>query len=121
MSSLFLNLSNHPSTAWSSEQLRAAEAFGEVTDMTFPTVSPEADVTEVQQMADDYCQQIMQINKMQPIIVHIMGEMTFCFALVARLKAAGIRCVASTTIRNSDLMPDGKKVSEFHFCKFRDY
>ena len=121
MHPLFLNLSNHPSAAWSPEQFRAAEALGEVTDMPFPAVSPEADEAYVQSLAYDYCRQIMQMNKEQPVIVHVMGEMTFCFALVVHLKEVGIPCVASTTLRKTQTTPDGRKISEFHFCRFRQY
>jgi hypothetical protein len=41
----------------------------------------------------------------KPAAVHLMGEMTFTFALVRKLQAAGIRCVASTTAR--DVVEEG--------------
>lgn len=50
-----------------------------------------------------------------------MGEMTFTYALVKRLKEAGIRCVASTTKRICTENADGSRTSQFNFVRFRDY
>jgi hypothetical protein len=57
---------------------------------------------------------------MKPDAVHIMGEMTFTFALVNLLKEVGIKCIASTTKRNVEEI-DGKHVSTFQFVQFREY
>lgn len=38
---LFVNCSNHASTAWSAAQKAAAEAYGEVVDVKFPAVPME--------------------------------------------------------------------------------
>ena len=55
------------------------------------------------------------------VTIHIMGEMTFTFRLVEKLKAAGIRCVASTSERVVQELSDGKKVVQFSFVRFREY
>ena len=52
--------------------------------------------------------------------VHIMGEMNFTYALVNKLKANGIKCVASTTKRET-VEENGVKISKFNFVRFREY
>ena len=44
-------------------------------------------------MADEYVKQLVNTFGAE-ITVHIMGEMTFTFMVVTRLKELGIRCVA---------------------------
>ena len=47
--------------------------------------------------------------------------MTLTYALVNLLKAAGYRCVASTTVREVYEEQPGKKTVIFQFVRFRDY
>lgn len=118
---MLLNLSNHPSPAWPAEQRQAAEAaFGPgITDLPFPQIAPEADEQAVEQLAVEYHGKIVVMQPL-PVAVHLMGEMTFTFALVKKLQAAGICCVASTTAR--DVVEEGGvKVSKFRFVRFREY
>jgi len=117
---MFVNLSNHPSASWSRKQLKAAMAFGEVIDIPFPDVSPQMDEQEISLLADDYLQRVRDISP-DPCTVHVMGELTFSFVLVNRLQAAGYTCVASTTKRVVEILPDGSKVSKFNFVRFRNY
>ena len=117
---LFLNLSNHPSSAWSDEQLAAARQYGEVEDMEFPAIGPDADEAAIVALAEEYEKKIMDLAKNKHLTVHIMGEMTFTFCLVERLKRKGIDCVASTTNRQVEER-DGQKVSTFQFVRFRNY
>ena len=119
-SPLFLNLSNHPSSAWSDEQLAAARQYGEVKDMEFPAIGPDADEAAIVALAEEYEKKIMDLAKNKHLTVHIMGEMTFTFCLVERLKRKGIDCVASTTNRQVEER-DGQKVSTFQFVRFRNY
>jgi len=116
---MFINLSNHPSEGWSEEQLAAAHQYGEIVDIHFPNIEPTFTSSMVNSLADITIDTITAIGK--DIIVHIMGEMTFTFAIVTRLKALGIACLASTTERNTITTPDGKKISEFKFVQFREY
>lgn len=117
---LFLNLSNHPSSAWSNEQLEAARQYGEVEDMEFPAIGPDAGENAIEAQAEQYEKRIMTLAKDKRLTVHIMGEMTFTFCLVERLKRKGIDCVASTTNRQVEER-DGQKVSTFKFVRFRSY
>jgi hypothetical protein len=116
---MFMNLSNHPSEGWSEEQLAAANKYGEIVDIHFPNIEPSFTSSMVNSLADDTIEIIRTLG--EDVVVHIMGEMTFTYAVVSRLKAMNIKCVASTTERNSIITPDGKKISEFKFVQFREY
>ena len=116
---MLLNLSNHPSSNWPENQVQAAQqAYGRVEDMPFPQISPEANTPEIEQLADEYFQQIISKN---PAAVHLMGELTFCYRLANKLKQANIPVVASTTNRQVSYDAQGNKVSNFEFVQFRAY
>jgi hypothetical protein len=117
---VFVNLSNHPSSDWTESQLKAAERYGEVIDLAFPTIQPDADEQAVSQIADQYVAMIRDISKDKSVTLHIMGEMTFVFKVVSQLNVLGITCVASTTERIA-YETDAGKLSEFHFVRFRKY
>ena len=116
---MFINLSNHPSVGWSEEQLEAAHQYGEIVDFSFPNIEPYFTSKDISELADVVVEGIKSFEE-HPV-VHVMGEMTFTYTVVTRLKAMGITCVASTTERLVKMMPDGKKISEFKFVQFREY
>lgn len=116
---MFINLTNHPSEGWSDEQLAAAHKYGEIMDIHFPNIEPSFTSSMVNSLAENTIEVILTMGR--DIVVHAMGEMTFTYAVVSRLKAMNIKCVASTTERNTVITPDGKKVSEFKFVQFREY
>jgi len=120
-SSVFLNLSNHPSSEWDEKQRKAAEAYGEIEDMPFPQVDPDADEKKIEELAERITEEILEKAETHSITVHIMGEMCLTFAVVSRLTTHGIRCVSSTTERVCETLPDGSKRTEFHFARFREY
>jgi len=115
---MLLNLSNHPSPTWPANQMAAArEQFGEVEDLPFPAIGPDWTTEQVQQLAAEYFDKVVQ---RRPAAVHLMGEMAFTFALVQQLKAAGIPCLASTSRR--DVREEGgQKIVQFQFVQFRPY
>jgi CRISPR-associated DxTHG motif protein len=116
---LLLNLSNHPSGSWQLEQLSAADLhFGDVVDMDFPNILPDADDAYLEKTVETYLKKIEAIN---PSAIHLMGELTFTYRLVNCLKQLGYRCVASTTSRIVELDNSGNKTSRFGFVRFRDY
>lgn len=119
--SFFLNLSNHPSTEWSDVQLAAAQVYGKIIDMPFPAINETMSEPGIETMADQYLLKILGLSDGKSCTVHIMGEMTFTFSLVNKLKAMGVTCVASTTRRDVVVLPDGSKQVRFHFCRFRKY
>lgn len=93
--------------------------YGEIIDLTFPVIEPFFTKTEVYELANVTVETIKDLDESP--VVHIMGEMTFTYAVVERLKALGITCVASTTERLVKMLPGGRKVSEFKFVQFREY
>jgi len=120
---MLLNLSNHPSAAWPEGQRGAAiDQYGEIRDLPFPQIPPEADTDGVRRMVEDYEGRIRQLAAEYPgLTVHLMGELTFTHLLVNRLQEAGIPCVASTSERIVIQEAGGKKVSQFNFIRFRNY
>lgn len=120
-SSVFLNLSNHPSSQWGEEQKEAALWYGTICDMPFPQIPPTADESDIESMADDILQQIRSNYANARLTVHLMGEMTLTHTLVCRLKAIGIPCVASCTERVVEDLGQGNKISHFRFVRFRAY
>ena len=113
---MLLNLSNHPSSNWTPEQISAAG--GDVVDMSFPQIDPMGDEAYIEGLANEYLQQILKMKDVSA--VHIMGEMNFTFSLVNKLKANGILCVASTTERHK-VEEKGVSISKFVFVRFREY
>jgi len=121
---MLINLSNHPSDNWEEDQKKAAAPYGAIYDVVFPVIDPTATSREVESLADSYAYKVAQLlsGQNEPAsAVHLMGELTFCFALVARLQKAGIICIASTTRRETVVHPDGSKTSRFGFVRFREY
>ncbi|MCR5140639.1 MAG: OPT/YSL family transporter [Bacteroidaceae bacterium] len=118
---MFINLTNHPSSGWSEEQLNAAQAYGEIVDIPFPIVNEKSTEGEIRRLADKYLAIIKSKGRPQDLTVHIMGEQTFCYALIAKLQKEGIRCLASCTEHDSFINDAGQKVSVFHFARFREY
>lgn len=119
---MFINITNHPSSEWGEEQLKAAHEYSDhILDMKFPDIKPEYDTAMVKKFADVMAGIITSTCKSEKPVVHVMGEMTYTYHLVSLLKAQGITCVASTTERLVKMMPDGKKISEFKFIRFRKY
>lgn len=118
---MLLNLSNHPSSSWTEEQIKAAECFGKVVDLAFPVLNPKGDENYIDQMATKYLGKVKAIAKGQSITVHVMGEMTFTLALVSKLSREGIECIASTTERVVNDFGNGQKQATFRFVRFRKY
>ena len=118
---MFVNFSNHPSRYWDNKQREASQYYGELLDIPFPQIAPNANDGELEKLAQDYVQQIVSLAEPKDITVHIMGEMTFTFMVVSKLKELGIKCIASTTERKTTYNDDGTKLSEFSFVKFREY
>ncbi|MDR3046244.1 MAG: CRISPR-associated protein [Bacteroidales bacterium] len=111
---MLINLSNHPSVSWSAKQRAAAEElFGEIRDLPFPAVDSTGNDMYIEQLAQEYLNIIVHKYFSNPLpVVHIMGEMTFTFAMVKALQQRGITCVASTTERIAT-EENGVKTSEF--------
>ena len=119
---MLINLSNHPYEFWSENQREVASQFGEVIDLPFPNISPDATTDQLLPLIDEYYNRVVAYGDNSRVVVHLMGEMTFTFMLVARLLQANYRCISSTTeriVKNSTAT--GEKTVLFQFINFRDY
>ncbi len=119
---MFINLSNHKTTYWKDEQLSQAKKYGELIDIEFPNVSPNATEEEIKKLAEKYFSDIVKITngKKEESVIHLMGELTFTFTLVTLLLKNGYNCIASTTERKV-VEIGNKKITQFEFTKFRKF
>lgn len=121
-SPLLVNLSNHPYKNWTKEQKKAAKEFGEVCDMAFPAIDPAMKTNDIKkEIAAPQIDEIKNMCKERRVTVHIMGEMSYTFYVVSQLKKFGIRCICSTSERDTEDLGGGEKKVSFHFKRFRDY
>ncbi|NSW45396.1 MAG: CRISPR-associated protein [Bacteroidales bacterium] len=121
---MLINLSNHPSDSWpESQKQKAHELYQEIIDLSFPEVDPNGDEEYIENLAELYLNKIIEIKNRtsNTVIVHLMGELTFCFALVKKLQGYNIKCVASTTKRMVDTTSKNTIVKTFSFVRFREY
>ena len=126
---MLINLSNHPSGMWDVEQMKAAEKkFGNIADLMHPEIPPDADEDFVTGLAAEYGKKIIEMlsdskqdNNKYEKAVHLMGEQTFCFALLNYIGVDKVPFYASTTKRNVIESENGSKQSVFKFVRFRKY
>lgn len=121
---MFINLSNHPVSSWSEKQRDAAAHWGKIADLPFPAIDPAATADSILLLAEQYETKIRKLHANETtgaFAVHVMGELTFCFALVVRLQKTGILCLASTTRRKTIDNGNGSKTVQFDFVSFREY
>jgi len=119
---MFINCSNHKSIDWSAEQKSAAKAYGEIVDISFPSVPATSSEAEVSEIADGLLEKIKGYS---PACVMCQGEFTLTFSLVKKLIDANIKTVAACSEREAQevKLEDGstqKKVT-FRFSGFREY
>lgn len=115
---VFVNISNHKLEDWPPEQTAAAQALAPtLRELPFPTVDPDADEEAVTVLVESI------VADVPPNTTHAMvqGEFTLTFALVRRLQARGIICLAATTHRDVISEPDGSRRYRFRFRRFRCY
>ena len=118
---MFLNISNHPKTKWTPDQLAAAERFpcegNFVIDSPFPNVPPTATTEEVHQMALQFVAGLPHAAKCDAVMVQ--GEFSLTYELTRMLLALGWRVVVATSDRKVEEV-DGKKIVTFQFVQFRE-
>jgi hypothetical protein len=116
---MLINLTNHPLHKWDEkQQQKAEELYGEIKDIQFPNIPPDASEDDIAQLAEDYLQKILPLK---PQAVHIQGEFTFTYRMVRLLAEHNISCIASTTNRIMHENPDGSRTYQFEFVRFREY
>lgn len=121
MATTFLNISNHPSGRWSAKQKDKAMEYGEIMDWVFPMIGSAWSHENVEELADSYLRKVKSLASPEEVVIHIMGELTFCFSLISKLKSEGYLCVASTSERRVVEKNDGVKEVTFEFERFREY
>lgn len=118
----FINHTNHPSARWEEAQRRAAEEYGTIMDIPFPQIPADWDEDAVRRLAEENARAILARS---PAAVLVQGEFTYTYAIVARLKAAGIPVFSACSERHvSERVNEaGETVREsrFAFCRFRAY
>lgn len=121
MGNIFINYTNHPSSDWGETQRQAAEAFGRLVDMPFPRIPPTWDEQAVGELAGREAEKMVALA---PAAVLVQGEFTYSYALIERLKTAGVLCLAATSERVTIEKQNAGhtlRVSEFRFVRFRAY
>ena len=118
-----VNISNHPATGWTEDQINACNLpAGELPHyIPFPNIPPEMLTGEVIELAGDIADQIAEMDLPAHSRVMVQGEMTLTFALVSYLKKMRLVPVAATTERETVENQDGTKTSRFRFVQFREY
>lgn len=121
---MLINLSNHPSARWGTEQKEAASSnYGDIVDLEFPDISPDYTYEQVYKLAQDF---LLQCEEILPSpsgtdAVHLTGEIVFCAILSRLLLQKGYAVVCSTTRRVVDVLDDGTILRRFKFVAFREY
>ena len=122
---MFINISNHASSKWSTQQLANAEAIGgEIADFALPNIPPQATSEEVSRMAKAIvADAIGSVPVGETATAMVAGPFGFCRAAVKVLEKAGITCVEACSERSTSeqVLPDGstRKVVTFQFVQFR--
>jgi hypothetical protein len=116
---MLINFSNHPSDEWDQKQLSTArDLYGSIEDFAFPSIDPNATEERILELVGEFSGDIIERS---PDAVHIMGEMTFVYAMVRRLQRENILCIASTSNRKAIKLEDGSYRRVFEFTGFRPY
>ena len=122
---MLINLSNHPKEEWSATQLDIAQQeYDQIKNMSFPGIDPEWSTETIIELAQSYCQKILDLKSQlpsdAPFAVMAVGEFTFSFAIISFLQANNITCVVTTSKRN--LIKEGnRKMIDFNFVSFRQF
>lgn len=123
MDVLLVNHTNHPFRAWPlAEQQAASETYTRVVDLLMPMIEADSSELQVAALAEAYVDRILDL---QPTAVLCQGEYCYTYAMVSRLKAAGVRVLAACSERvvEEHQNEDGtvRRVSHFCFTCFRQY
>lgn len=126
---MFINISNHPSSKWSEEQLNAARELGGevIVDIQFPNVPSAASGRDIEYMAIELVNDVyFKIEGSDNTVAMVQGESTLATTVVAMLQNfCCIKVVAACSDRDVEeiVLDDGtvKKNVIFKFIQFREY
>lgn len=120
--SVFINLTNHPSSLWGKEQIQDAEKYGDITDLAFPNITVDISDPELNDLIEKYFNLVKTYD--DPVVL-LQGEFVFVYRLVNRLKGAGIPVLSACTERvaHEEIKEDGSviKTSGFRYGGLREY
>ncbi len=117
----FINISNHPSSQWTDEQILAASEYGQIIDIPFPQITPGITSQEMDMLVDNT---INTIQSLHPAAILVQGEYIFTYRLVRNLKLRNFHVYAAQSVRDVVEIhkPDGTyKDVHFHFSGFMEY
>lgn len=114
---LFINFTNHAHEKWGKKQMDAAEKYGKVVSIPFPSVPSEYTEQDIKCLAE---RSVTEILKYEPAAVLCQGEFTLTYHVVKLLKEYGIRVMAACSDRIV-IEKNGMKLSKFDFVQFREY
>ena len=139
---MFINLSNHPSSNWPTEQKTEAEKlYGEVCDYPFPVVPVDFTSDDIEKKAESIVAEIVAIKKEaedsclnsengntnlrnSKFGVMCQGEFTLTYTIVSLLQKAGIEVVSAVSeriVREEKVDEEIRKTAVFRFAGFREY
>ena len=123
MDALLINHTNHLSDSWPlAEQQAAAAAYGRVVDLPAPVIAADCSEDQIEALAEAYVERILE---WQPAAVLCQGEYCYTYAVVHRLRDAGITVLAACSERMVEERQEAdgsvRRVSRFCFTRFRRY
>lgn len=121
---IIINVSNHPSSKWSKEQIDACNGAA-ILDLQFPNINSKATAYEMDAacyaFADWLTSAVYGVDKHY---VHFLvaGELGAHFRITGFLKMAGYSVIQATSERNTVVSEDGKtKTVTFNFGILRQF
>ncbi|MEM4166704.1 MAG: hypothetical protein QW255_05100 [Candidatus Bilamarchaeaceae archaeon] len=111
---VLVNISNHPSSSWSSAQ---QDRWDCIYDIPFPSIPADWDTKNVQDLVVCYGEALCALPKQ--VVICLQGEYTFTLLLGQFLKGKGYTLAIPTTNRIAETLPDGRQVSRFVFTRWR--
>lgn len=120
---ILVNLSNHPSSAWSEKQKKVSEKYGKVYDVKFPYVNPNCSENDIKDLAH---YTFAKVIKMKPDYVLCAGEFTLVYALVDLFKKANVGVITSCSERiviDETVNKNGEVTAKkgYAFVRYREY
>jgi hypothetical protein len=116
---MFVNISNHPSSKWSTAQRSAAEQLGgAIIDIPFPNIPATATRQEIAKLAKAMFADLVE-RYPTPGYAMVAGGGTLCSLLILALSILGWEVVFACSERNTVENDDGSKTVRFDFVQFR--
>ena len=121
---MFVNFSNHPSDKWDEKQIKAANYYGDIVDIQFPSVPSRAGEDEIGRLAEKYADMVEKSAGKDGAAM-VQGEFTLTYAVVNLLKEKGVKVVSACSERDvveeEDEFGNIVRRAKFDFMRFREY